>query len=126
MPRRRPGVAARTGVSILNDLQTAISHYAEKVDLDPEALQNWKSGSMLSIPLNANTAPQVDDILAFGEEIRLKLRKLEQRESELSRLNSDTEEVGKRNRCVLVRNCPPNDANSFLDWAKLSTATWRS
>src|SRR6185503_5109734 len=76
-------------ISNLNDLQAALSEYAEKIDLDPEALQILEERLNVIHALKRKYGSHVPDILAYAEEIRPKLRKLEQRESELSRLNSD-------------------------------------
>jgi DNA repair protein RecN (Recombination protein N) len=80
-------------ISILNELQAALSQYAEKIDLDPQALQILEERLNLIHSLKRKYGSHVADILAYGEELRLKLRKLEQRESELSRLNCDLKKL---------------------------------
>jgi DNA repair protein RecN (Recombination protein N) len=80
-------------ISNLNDLQAALSEYAEKIDLDPEALQILEERLNVIHALKRKYGSHVPDILAYAEEIRPKLRKLEQRESELSRLNSDLKKL---------------------------------
>jgi len=83
-------------VSILNDLQTAISHYAEKVELDPARLQEWEERLDLIHSLKRKYGGSINDILAYGENTESQLHKLEQRESELSRINSHIEKLNSQ------------------------------
>jgi DNA repair protein RecN (Recombination protein N) len=76
----------------LGELQAGLSHYADKVDLDPARLQQLEERLNLIQALKRKYGATVAEIIAFGEEARRKLQSLEQRDAELARLNA---ELGK-------------------------------
>jgi DNA repair protein RecN (Recombination protein N) len=76
-------------VSALNELQTALSHYSDKVDLDPAQLQQLEERLNLIHSLKRKYGGTVAAILAFGEEAARRLQSLEQRDAELHRINTE-------------------------------------
>lgn len=77
----------------LGELQTALSHYADKVELDPARLQELEERLNLIHSLKRKYGASVAEVLAFGEEAARKLRSLEQRDAELARLNAELEQL---------------------------------
>ena len=75
------------------ELQTQLSHYAEKLDLDPARLQQLEERLNLLQSLKRKYGPTINEVLAFGEEARRKLLSLEQRDAELSRLNNEMQKL---------------------------------
>jgi DNA repair protein RecN (Recombination protein N) len=71
-------------VSLLRDLQNDLSHYTERLELDPARLQELESRLNLIHSLKR----KYGDVLAFGEEAARRLHALEQRDAELERLNA--------------------------------------
>jgi DNA repair protein RecN (Recombination protein N) len=75
-------------VDTLRELQANLSRYAEQVDLDPERLRQLEERLNLIHSLKRKYGASVAEIVAFGEEAARKLHSLEQRDEELTRLNS--------------------------------------
>jgi DNA repair protein RecN (Recombination protein N) len=76
-------------VSALRDLQAEISRYEEKVELDPQRLQQLEERLSLIQSLKRKYGGSVADVMAFGERATEKLKKLESREVELQRINTE-------------------------------------
>ncbi len=76
-------------VAALGELQTALSHYADKVELDPARLQELEERLNLIHSLKRKYGASVAEVMAFGDEAARKLRGLEQRDEELARLNAE-------------------------------------
>jgi DNA repair protein RecN (Recombination protein N) len=77
----------------LHDLQTEISRYAGKIEVDPERLQQLEERLDLLHSLKRKYGSTIAEVIAFGEEARRKLENLEQRETVLGQLNSQLEEL---------------------------------
>lgn len=75
-------------VAALRELQGALSHYVDKVDLDPDRLRELEERLNLVQSLKRKYGGTLADVIAFGEEAVRKLRNLEQRDAELTRLNA--------------------------------------
>ena len=61
---------------------------SDRLDIDPRATRrNWRNASRSSKPSSANTAPPLDEVIAFGEQAAERLRKIESRGEELARLD---------------------------------------
>jgi len=75
-------------VSALRDLQAGLSHYVDKVDVNPERLQELEERLNLLHTLKRKYGPTLADVIAFGDEATQKLQSLEQRDEELARLNA--------------------------------------
>jgi len=78
-------------VSFLRDLQSDLSHYADKLEIDPAGLQQLEERLNLIQSLKRKYGASLDEVIQFGEQARQKLTNLEGREAELSRLNSEIE-----------------------------------
>jgi DNA repair protein RecN (Recombination protein N) len=76
-------------VSVLRDLQAELSHYTEKVEVDPARLQELEERLTLVQSLKRKYGGNVEEIVSFGEEVRRKLESLEQRDAELARINAE-------------------------------------
>jgi DNA repair protein RecN (Recombination protein N) len=74
-------------VGSLRELQSELSRYADKVDIDPERLQQLEERLNLIQSLKRKYGPTLTDVLRYGEEAQRKLESLEQRDAELGRLN---------------------------------------
>ena len=79
----------------LGELQSGLSHYADKVDLDPARLQELEERLNLINALKRKYGATLAGVLAFGEEARRKLAQLESRDAELVRLNAALAAVDK-------------------------------
>jgi DNA repair protein RecN (Recombination protein N) len=71
----------------LGELQSGLSRYADKVDLDPGRLQELEARLNLINALKRKYGATLAEVLAFGQEARRKLAQLESRDAELARLN---------------------------------------
>jgi len=80
-------------VAALRELQTALSQYADKVDLDPARLQELEERLNLIQSLKRKYGATLTDVIAFGDEAKRKLAALEQRDAELARLNAELKKV---------------------------------
>ena len=81
--------AHEQAVSALNELRSELSRYADKVELDPARLKQLEERLDLLHALKRKYGSTLADVLAFGEQARLKLQTLEQSETELRRLDAD-------------------------------------
>jgi DNA repair protein RecN (Recombination protein N) len=77
----------------LHELQSAVSHYAEKVDVDPGRLAELEERLNLLHSLKRKYGASAAEVLAFGEEAQTKLEALESRDAELARLNAELEKL---------------------------------
>jgi len=77
----------------LRELQTELSHYAEKVDVDPAQLQQLEERMDLLRTLKRKYGATLAEVIAFGVEAREKLNALESRDAELARLNAALEKL---------------------------------
>jgi DNA repair protein RecN (Recombination protein N) len=76
-------------VSLLNDLQSEISSYRDRLELDPGRLQELEDRLNLIHGLKRKYGSSLAEVIAFGNAAKEKLRQLEQRDTELARLNAD-------------------------------------
>lgn len=74
--------------SSLRELQAALGHYSERIDVDPARLRELEARVDLLHSLKRKYGPKLEDVIAFGESAKQKLQNLEQRDVELERLNS--------------------------------------
>ncbi|HWI55831.1 MAG TPA: AAA family ATPase, partial [Bacillota bacterium] len=80
-------------LSTCQELQTEISHYVDRLELDPARLLQLEERMNLLHTLKKKYGPSVEAVIAFGETARRKLQNLEQRDSELARLNAELEKI---------------------------------
>jgi DNA repair protein RecN (Recombination protein N) len=76
------------GVSTLRDLQSELSRYADKVDVDPARLAELDERLNLIHTLKRKYGASLAEVIAFGVEAKAKLQSLESRDAELARLNA--------------------------------------
>jgi DNA repair protein RecN (Recombination protein N) len=81
-------------LSFLRDLQSDLSHYADKLDTDPARLQLLEDRLNLIQSLKRKYGASAAEVIEFGEQARQKLQALEQRDADLERLQA---ELGKIN-----------------------------
>jgi DNA repair protein RecN (Recombination protein N) len=72
----------------LRELQSAVSHYAERVDVDPARLAELEERLNLLHSLKRKYGATITEVIAFGNEAGARLQSLESRDAELARLNA--------------------------------------
>jgi len=72
----------------LHELQSELSRYADRVDVDPARLAELEERLNLLQSLKRKYGPTLADVITFGDEARRKLQLLESRDAELARLNA--------------------------------------
>jgi DNA repair protein RecN (Recombination protein N) len=72
----------------LRELQNDLSHYADKVDIDPVRLKELETRLDLIHSLKRKYGASLAEVIAFGEAAGEKLRQLEGRDAELGRINA--------------------------------------
>jgi DNA repair protein RecN (Recombination protein N) len=77
----------------LRELQSELSRYAEKVDVDPAQLQQLEERMNLLRSLKRKYGATLAEVIAFGAEVKEKLAALEGRDAELARLNAALEKL---------------------------------
>jgi DNA repair protein RecN (Recombination protein N) len=77
----------------LRELQTALSRYADKVEVDPARLAIVEERLNLIHSLKRKYGASLTEVIAFGEDAKLKLSALEDRDEELARLNAALEKL---------------------------------
>jgi len=75
-------------IGALRELQTELSRYAGKVEVDPARLSELEERLNLIHSLKRKYGPTLAEVIAFGEEVKRKLQSLESRDVELARLNT--------------------------------------
>lgn len=78
---------------ILRDLQTELSSYADKVDINPARLAELEERLNLIHSLKRKYGSTISEVIAFGDEAKQKLQSLESRDAELSRINTALEKL---------------------------------
>jgi DNA repair protein RecN (Recombination protein N) len=81
--------------SSLRELQAALGHYSERIDVDPARLRELETRVDLMHSLKRKYGPKLEDVIAFGESAKQKLQNLEQRDVELERLNAQLAKAKK-------------------------------
>jgi DNA repair protein RecN (Recombination protein N) len=80
-------------VAALRDVQSDLSHYADRLEVNPERLAELDERMDLIQSLKRKYGGTIDEVIAFGEEAEKKWQSLEQRDAELQRLNSELEKI---------------------------------
>ena len=78
---------------VLRELQTELSRYADKVDVDPARLAEVEERLNLIHSLKRKYGSSLVEVIAFGDESKSKLSALESRDAELARLNAALEKL---------------------------------
>jgi DNA repair protein RecN (Recombination protein N) len=71
----------------LGELQSELSRYTDKIEIEPARLHELEERINLLQSLRRKYGSAVADVIAFSEEARRKLLALEQRDTEVDRLN---------------------------------------
>jgi DNA repair protein RecN (Recombination protein N) len=77
----------------LRELQTAVSHYADKVDVDPARLAELEERLNLLQTLKRKYGASISEVIAFGDEAKKSLQALESRDAELARIHAALEKL---------------------------------
>ena len=77
----------------LRELQTELSRYADKVDVDPARLAELEERLNQLHSLKRKYGATLAEVIAFGAEAKQKLQSLESRDAELARLNAALEKL---------------------------------
>jgi len=77
----------------LRELQTELSRYADKVDVDPARLAEVEERLNLIHSLKRKYGTTLAEVIAFGDEAKQKLSALESRDEELARLKAAMEKL---------------------------------
>lgn len=72
----------------LRELQTELSHYLDRIDVDPARLAELEERLNLMHSLKRKYGSTLAEVIEFGENAAQKLRSLESREAELARLDA--------------------------------------
>lgn len=76
-------------MELLRELQTELSRYADRTEVDPARLQQLEERLNLIQSLRRKYGPTLPEILAFGDEARRRLEALEGRDAEVARLDAE-------------------------------------
>jgi DNA repair protein RecN (Recombination protein N) len=82
------------------ELQSELTRYAEKVDVDPAQLQHLEERLNLIHSLKRKYGATLAEVIASGEEAKQKLQSLESRDVELARLNSELQKLDAAILCA--------------------------
>lgn len=77
----------------IEELQRELSHYADRVEIDPARWQELEERLNLIHSLKRKYGATLAEVMAFGEEAQRKLQNLEQRDAELVRLQQELRQV---------------------------------
>ncbi len=80
-------------VALLNELQRELSHYADRLELDPERLKELEQRLDIIQSLKRKYGRTLQEIIAFGEEAARQLRGLEAHDEELARIDAALNEL---------------------------------
>ena len=76
------------GVAALRELQTELSRYGDKINVDPARLAELEERLNLIHSLKRKYGATLAEVIAFGVEAKGKLQSLESRDAELARINA--------------------------------------
>jgi DNA repair protein RecN (Recombination protein N) len=93
LQRVDPGASGLAGfhsqaAAAWRELQTELSRYAGKVEVDPARLAALEHRLDLIHSLKRKYGASLPEVIAFGEQVKRKLQSLESRDAELARLNA--------------------------------------
>ncbi|MEO7297360.1 MAG: DNA repair protein RecN [Verrucomicrobiota bacterium] len=80
-------------VSGLRDVQSDLSHYADRLEVNPEHLAALEERLNLIHSLKRKYGATLADVIAFGEDAQKQLQSLEERDVELARINSELQKA---------------------------------
>jgi len=91
----RFGESQVRAVTELEDLAQSLQDYAQDMDLDPERLTQMEERVSLFETLKRKYGGSIADVITFGEQAAERLRKIESRGTELTRLAGEIETTRK-------------------------------
>ncbi len=77
----------------IRELQGELSHYADKMEIDPAQLQELEERLNLINSLKRKYGATLAEVIAFGENAQRKLEQLKQRDGELARINGELKKL---------------------------------
>ena len=77
----------------LQELQSDLSRYADKIDIDPARLQELDERLSLIHSLKRKYGASLEEVIQFGDEAANELEGLEQRDVELARINGELKKL---------------------------------
>jgi DNA repair protein RecN (Recombination protein N) len=80
-------------ISNLHELQADLSHYLDKLEIDPQRLQQLEERLNTIHSLKRKYGASVAEVIAFGEEAARKLLALEQRDEALARIQGQLKKL---------------------------------
>ena len=86
-------VLQQQATALLRELQSELSHYLERVDIDPVRLQQLEERLDLIQSLKRKYGSTLTEVLAFGEQATERLQSLKEREVQLARLDAEAEKL---------------------------------
>lgn len=103
LQRHDPGTADlisthSNAMDALNELQASLSRYFDRLELDPERLQELEERIDLLHGLKRKYGPAVEDVMAFGATCRVKLGELEGLEGRAAELAAELERIDRQLR----------------------------
>jgi DNA repair protein RecN (Recombination protein N) len=86
-------------MSSWNELPSALRRYTDGIEADPIRLRQLEERFNLLQSLKRKYGATLNEVIAFGEQTRTKLQNLEQRDTELVRLNGELAKLGEEIVC---------------------------
>lgn len=86
-------------IAAWNELSSALRRYADGIEIDPARLQQLEERFNLIQSLKRKYGATVAAVIAFGEDAQRKLQNLEQRDTEIARLNNDLQTLDHEILC---------------------------
>lgn len=98
LPRLDPSTASLVTLheqiaAQLDELQTCLSRYADRVELDPARLHELEDRLNLIQSLKRKYGSTLEEVIAFGDQAKQKLRSLEERDAEVDRINRELDKT---------------------------------
>lgn len=90
-------------VSSLRDLQSDLSHYADKLEFDPDRLNTLEHRLNLIQSLKRKYGSSLEEVIHCADQARTKLETLEHRDADLIRIRSELEKINTEIRKTGVR-----------------------
>lgn len=84
------------GVAALQELQHGLAHYADRIEIEPERLNELEARLSLIHSLKRKYGNTLAEVLAFADEARSRLNALEGRDAEVTRLDHAIREADSR------------------------------
>jgi DNA repair protein RecN (Recombination protein N) len=78
-----------------NELPSALRRYTDGIEADPDRLRQLEERYNVLQSLKRKYGSTIEEVMAFGDEARRKLDNLEQRDTELARLNAELEKLNR-------------------------------